>query len=151
MSMIDAQALLSDSQAVPSSANGTNTYDTGTPVRDVGAGSDLYLNVQVTEAFVGPGVTLSISLVAADDALLTSNVNTLAQSGTYAAASLIPGWQYSQVVPRNAARPRGQRYLGIKYVVAGGSFSAGKVTAWLGEPGVSDFATLYQKAAVPVV
>jgi hypothetical protein len=149
--LLDAQALFSDAQAVTATANSTNVYDLQVN-RDVGPGGGLLLVILVNVAATASGsATVTFSLVAADDAALTSNVTTLWTSTAIGKASLTVGTKVPGtpvVVPRVAGL--GQRYLGVIYTVATGPLTAGKFTAALTLQGQDDSAKFYPRAGYGV-
>jgi hypothetical protein len=124
--LFDTQALLSDTQAVTTTANSTNTYDAGV-ARDLLAGEGLFLVVQVTEAFTAGGAaTLTVALQT-DDNSSFSSATTLFTSPAIGLSSLTLGARPVQIrVPSGA-----ERYLRLSYTVGTGPMTAGKVTAGL--------------------
>lgn len=149
--LLDVQALLSDAQAITSTANSTNVYDCGV-ARDLGPGRDVYLTLIVNQAFTASGAgTLTIALVAADDTGLSTNATTLWTSPAIGKATLTAGYSLKVPVPRNSAFAKGQRYLGLTYTVATGPMTAGKITAALTDKSQDDSAILYPRAGYNVV
>lgn len=149
--ILDAQGVLSDAQAITTTANSTNVYDTGSPVRDAGTGKGFALTVQVTQAFTASGAgTLTIALIAADDTGLSTNPTTLWTTGAIPVATLAAGYKLVARVPPNRAFPKGQRYLGLTYAVATGPMTAGKITAALTNEQYDASGTLYPRAGYAV-
>lgn len=106
----------------------TNTIDLGT-ARDIGAGEDVMLRVEIGTAVSG-GTSLEIQAISADDAGLTSNVTVLGTTGAIAVASLTAGSRWV-VDPRPLIGSKGQRYLGARFVNVGAN-SAGTAFADFG-------------------
>lgn len=106
----------------------TNTVDL-LQARDVAEGEDLYLRVQVGTAFAGL-TALTIEIVQADDAALSTNVVSLGASGAIPVAQLTAGARFViDANPRLASK--GQRYLGARYTPTG-TGTAGTLFADLG-------------------
>ena len=133
----------SDAQAVTATAISTNVIDLFTT--NVGAGSNITPNtrldvgsgegvwfvvqvpVQITDA--GSDATLQIDLVTADDAALSTNAQTVYSTGVMPFATFSSAGTKLVAVrlPNFAYR----RYLGVKYTVASGPFTAGAIDAFL--------------------
>lgn len=127
--ILDRQNLFSNSQAITATANSTDVVDL-TARRGI-RNPDLPLEVviKVLEAFTASGAaTLTVALVTADDAALTTNADTLATTTAIGRASLVVGYE-----PAKWSIPTGRlrRYLGLTYTVATGPMTAGKITAGL--------------------
>lgn len=124
--IIDKQLLLSDAQAITSTADSTNSIDLAT-VTDISRGHPLRARVQVDTALTDSGsdATLTIDLVCSADSGL-GTPTTLFTTGAlaFAAASPAGAILMDVVIPRTSLR-----YLGIIYTVASGPFTAGNVTA----------------------
>ena len=102
--VFDSQALLSDLQAVTSTANSTNTYDAGV-ARDMVAGEPVWLVVQVTTAFAAEGAaTLTVSIVTASDAAFTSPSTIYTSPAIPVAALTLGARPVATQVPRPAER-----------------------------------------------
>ena len=99
--------------------------------RDLGGGRDVILSLLVTTAFT------------ADDTALTTNPVTL---WTSPGVAVVQGSRLVGGVPRSTVYALGQRYLGIVYTVATGPFTAGRMTASLGDKPVEDAGVLYARA-----
>jgi len=117
----------------------TNTVDL-LQNRDIGEGSELNMRVGVPTAFTGL-TALTIEIVVADDAALTTNLTVIGSSGAIPVASLIAGSRFAV-----GANPRigskGQRYLGVRYTPTG-TGTAGAVIAELGDTTVADGQKFY--------
>ena len=123
--IIDKLLRVSEDQAVTATAVSTDTIDLGT-ARDIGEGRDLFVVFTVTEAFAAL-TSLTFEVITSAAAALSSPT-VIAATGAVALANLGVGKQYIvQIPPRIASL--GQRYLGVRYTVAGNNATAGKVTA----------------------
>lgn len=102
-----------------------------TQARDIMEGNDfLKLRAQVGTAFTGL-TALTIEIIQADDAALTSNVTVVGSSGAIAVARLTAGARF--VVEGNARiGSTGQRYLGARYTPTG-TGTAGTLVAEFGD------------------
>lgn len=90
----------------------------------------------ITQAVTSAGAsTTDFQLISADDAALTSNVTVLQTTGAIGKASLVAGYQVRLALPPGIT----QRYLGLQYVVAVATQTAGKITAGI----VADRQTTY--------
>jgi hypothetical protein len=149
--ILDAQAVPSDAQAITVTANSTNVYDL-MAARDLGPGADVWLTLIVNTAFTASGsATLTIALVAADDAALSTNATTLWTTAAIGKATLVAGYKLAVEVPPNPVYPKGQRYLGIVYTVATGPMTAGKITAAFTNEQYDASGAFYPRAAYNVV
>ena len=106
----------------------TNTIDLSQN-RDIGEGAEINLRVGVPTAFAGL-TALTMEIIVADDAALTTNVTVIGSSGAIPVASLTAGSRF--VVGANPRiGSKGQRYLGARYTPTG-TGSAGALIAELG-------------------
>lgn len=141
---VDTQTELSDAQAVTSTAISANVLDlfsvlgggsssiTPNTRIDIGSGTgDLYLVVQTAVAVTDTGsdATLTLTLESADDAGLTTNAQVHYSTGALAFATYATaGTQFVAIrIPAGLYR----RYLGLRYTVASGPFTAGAFDAFL--------------------
>lgn len=131
MSLTDAQATFSSAQAVTATAVSTNTYDL-LQVRDLGPGSDIYIQVAVDVAATAAGAaTVTFQVISSASSALTSPT-ILVQTDAIGKAELTVGRRPIYLeIPSTvlAAQPIGQRYLGVQYTVATGPLTAGSFTA----------------------
>lgn len=122
--MLDAQLVLSDAQAVTTTANSTNVFDIGENKGVLGAGETIEFGVIVAEAFAGL-TDLTIQVVGSDNANLSSP-EIIDGSSAILLASLTAG---KRVFAGKVNLSEKHRYYGIKYVV-NGTATGGKVTAY---------------------
>lgn len=137
---VDSQLEFSNAQALTSTAISTNVVDlrpttsgqTLNLQQNDGAGEDVYLVVQTQTLITDSGsdATLAVTLESADDAGLTTNARVHASSGTLAFAS------YNTVGSKIMVLKLPQqidyrRYLGLRFTIASGPFTAGAVDAFL--------------------
>ena len=135
--------MISDGQAITVTAVGTNvirlngapaatpgfTTDTlgNTVDNDPGKAPEVDILITVTEAFVAAGAaTLTIALEADDDSAQGS-ATTLMTTPAIGKATLVPGYQVRIALPPGIAAA--DLHLGLRYTVATGPFTAGKITA----------------------
>ncbi len=138
--MLDKQNLISDQQAITVTAVGTNVVKLtgGTPAfttdtlgntmdNDPGKSPELDLLITVTEQFTAAGAaTLTVALEADDDPAQGS-ATTLATTAALGKAVLVPGKQITLPIPPGIAAA--DVHLGLRYTVATGPMTAGKITA----------------------
>lgn len=139
---VDTQLEFSDAQAVTATAISANVVDlfaakgsetvlTADTTIDIGQGPDVYLVVQTQTAITDTSsdATLTVTLESAADAGLTSGPVVHFSTGALAFAT------YSAAGTRIATicLPSGsyKRYLGVRYTVASGPFTAGAIDAFL--------------------
>ena len=122
----------------------TNTVDL-LQARDIGEGNDLLkLRWFVTTTFTGL-TALTIEIIQADDAALSTNVTVIGSSGAVAVAGLAAG-KRGEVEFNARIGSTGQRYLGVRYTPTG-TGTAGAIVAELGDQ-VQDFKTYTSGFAV---
>lgn len=134
---------LSAEQAITATAFSTNWVDMGSPIRDFGHGEPLYMVFQVTEAFAtGSGTPLLVvNLVLDVDTSSHTFLTLLGSSVQHVTADLFAGNKI--ILPINPLSDAQRvtiktfeglalpyRYFGASYVVSGGAFNAGKITAF---------------------
>lgn len=124
---LDKSLLCSNQQAITTTAVSTDAVDLGAAGREIGTGKPLFGVAHVTEAFTAAGAaTLTVDLIEADDAALTTNVDVLSSSGAIGKATLALGYKIALPVPPRS-NVGAQRYIGFRYTVATGPMTAGKV------------------------
>lgn len=123
----DDQLMFSDNQAITATANSTNVIDlTAAAPGILHAGEPLHIDARVTESFA-TATSVNVSVVTADNAALSSNPVTLAQTGAIAIATLVAGYE----IPLQFLQGTAKKYLGLVYTVAGSNATAGKISAGL--------------------
>lgn len=140
--MLDKQNLISDAQAITVTAVGTNvvklnggtpgfTTDTlgNTVDNDPGKSPELDMLITVTEAFAAAGAATLTFQLEADDDPAQGSATVLATTPAIPKATLVPGYQVRLALPPGIAAA--DVHLGMRYTVATGPFTAGKVTAGL--------------------
>ncbi|MDO8596415.1 MAG: hypothetical protein Q7R45_07310 [Sulfuricaulis sp.] len=143
MPLIDTQNLFSDAQAVTGNEISDNVIDllpqaqlgsSGhlNAIRDIGAGSPLYLFIVVTTTMDSTEETATLDVTLESDStpgLETSATVHWTSELVIAEATLVAGYWIAKGVPL----PPGnyERYLGLRYNPATADFTTGKITAWL--------------------
>lgn len=134
--MIFSRALqFSDGQAITATAASTNLIDLGATgtvygaaapmVRDIGPGNEVELFVGVTQTFNNlTSLTISIET---DDNAGFSSATTVWTSPAYTLAQLATGAKY--LLPDAFPVGTNERYVRLKYTVAGTAPTLGKITA----------------------
>lgn len=134
--ILNKNLTLSDRQAITATAISENVIqwpamgvapnETGSIQRNLGAGTEIPMLIQVTEDF-NTLTTLTIDIVTADNAALTTNAEVLSSSGAIPLASLKAGFRpsFTRVLPDGKMKD----YFGMKYTVAGTNPTTGKITA----------------------
>lgn len=128
MAILDNQTLLSDRQAITATVASTNTIDLS-PIsaglrRDIGAGSNVPLLIQVVEQF--NNLTSLTVTVETDDNSAFSSPKTVMSSGAIPLASLVAGYQFNI---DNFPRGTNERFVQLRYTVAGTAPTLGRITA----------------------
>lgn len=127
--LVDKELLLDDELDIGgglTSQVSTNTIDLGI-AKNIAAGRPLYLVVAVDETFVG-GTSVMFTIVTDTVAALSSPTHH-AQTIAVLTADLTEGRE-PIVLPVGQIDSDRERYLGVYYTISG-TFSAGKVTAFL--------------------
>lgn len=127
--ILDRQTLFSDRQLVTATAGSVDQIDlaprgTGI-VRDVGAGNNLPVLIQVVETFNNL-TSLTVSIQVDEDSAFGSP-KTVAVSPAIPLASLVAGYSFPMLdyIPRGSD----ERYLRLLYTVAGTAPTTGRITA----------------------
>jgi hypothetical protein len=133
--ILDSTLLFSDAQAITATAASTNIVDlgaTGTPygalgalIRDVGRGTPVEILVTVTTTFATL-TSLTVSIETDDNSGFSSAAIALTGNAV-PVATLVAGYQFR--VPTVLPHGTNERYLRLKYTVAGSNATAGAVTA----------------------
>lgn len=133
--IMDRTLLFSDGQAITATAASTNLVDLGATgtifgysaaqVRDIGLGQEVELFVGVTQTFNNL-TTLTISVETDDNAAFAS-ANTVYTSPAYVLTDLAVGKRY--LLPDAIPAGTNERYVRLKYTVAGTAPTLGKITA----------------------
>ncbi|EAM8673217.1 hypothetical protein EI460_17480 [Salmonella enterica subsp. enterica] len=119
--LFDQQNIFSDNQTITNSAVSDNTIDTGTS-KDIGAGADIPVLIQVTETFNNL-TSLAVSIQAASSSSFNDGIDVA--TITIPKASLVQGYKASVItLPMHM-----KQYIRIHYVVTGTSPTTGKITA----------------------
>lgn len=130
--ILDAHNEFSNGQAVTATAISTNVIDTGTdqnPVKDLGGPEPIWLVLQVDTSFAAAdAATLTATLESAENEALSTNAAVHFTTGALALAALTAGTTLAVV-----ALPTGdyRKYLGLRYTVGTGPFTAGAISAFL--------------------
>lgn len=131
--ILDGLLQLSSAQAVTATAVSTNTIDLGVN-RDIGVGEDLYAVFGVDAAATAAGAaTVTFQIISSASAALTSPT-VLTSSDAIPKTDLTVGRRPISLCLNAAAllaQEKGQRYLGVQYVVGTGPLTAGSFTCYL--------------------
>lgn len=133
--IFDRTLLFSDEQAITATAASTNIVDLGATgtiygyssamVRELGYGNDANIYVGVTESFNNlTSLTISIET---DDNSSFSSATTVWTSPAYTLAQLAVRAKY--LLPDELPAGVNERYVRLKYTVAGTAPTTGKITA----------------------
>lgn len=133
--IMDRTLLFSDRQAITATATSTNLVDLGATgtvygasapmVRDIGNGSAIPLHCGVTESFNNlTSLTISIEV---DDNAAFSSATTVFTSPAYTLAQLAAG--KTQLLPDTLPIGVNERYVRLRYTVAGVAPTLGRITA----------------------
>jgi hypothetical protein len=94
----------------------TNTIDL-LQNREIGVGQDIYARPLVGTAFTGL-TALTVEVIQADDAALSTNVKVIGSSGAIPVASLVAGARFA-VQCNPSIGSKGQEFLGLRYTPTG--------------------------------
>ncbi len=138
--IIDNTLKLAEAQAITATAisqnviefplNDTVPYEAAPFARQLGAGNELPILVQVVQAF-NTLTSLTVTLESADDAALSSGAVVHATSGAIPLASLVAGYRFptlGRIFPEGTIK----RYLGLRFTVTGTNPTLGQITASIG-------------------
>ena len=141
--ILDTYTQFADNQSVAQAAGTYNlgdVIDTGAVVRDIGMGQPLYLVITVDTEIITGGSAGTIQFQLVSDAVTTPDTSTASKhlispayvtDGTDANDAEL---KQGQTVWQVALPPEGQqyeRYLGVQYIVATTTTTAGNVSAYL--------------------
>lgn len=127
MAILDKFLQYSDKQAITATAVSTNVVDAGATKnvaigRDLGAGTPLYLFINVSQTFTAAGAaTLTATLQDSADNATFADVASL---GPFSLAQLVAGKGFNVGLPIPT-----RRYTRVNYTVATGPMTAGIVSA----------------------
>jgi len=122
--ILDKQMILSEGQAVTSTAVSTNSIDFGAANLDPGQGNPIYLEVWLDTAFDTSADTLTITLQ--EGATVGALADTLTiMPATATSALLTPGLLVKISLPEGLLR-----HIGLNYTVSSG-LTSGKLNAFL--------------------
>ncbi|CAN7428876.1 hypothetical protein LJR034_002636 [Caballeronia sp. LjRoot34] len=146
--ILDQQSMFCDNQAVTVTAVSQNVLDmfpiiTPNSKAQQGAGQDATLFVRAASAFTGAGASLVITLESGDNADLTGNNTVHYTTAAIPVASLVAG---ARLIATRLPFGYFRRYIGLRFTVAGGPFTAGTVSGFLLEDlqtvnGTTDYAS----------
>ncbi|MEL6411297.1 MAG: Bbp16 family capsid cement protein [Pseudomonadota bacterium] len=132
--ILDKTLTLAENQAITATAISENVInwpdvdvvplETGAIHRNLGAGEEVPVLMQVTEDFAGL-TSLTIELVTAQNAALTTGDVVLYTTPAIAVADLVAGYRTSM---RWLPDTRMLRYFGARFTVGGANATAGRVT-----------------------
>ena len=133
--ILDARTEIADAVALSTSATGRalvgSQIDLGTVTRDIGAGSQLYVVIQVDTAVTSGGAaTVDFELVSdAQVAIAVDGTATVhAATGAIAKATLVAGHDVVIALPMGGTY---ERFLGVVQNVGTAALTAGKVNVFL--------------------
>lgn len=126
--ILDNQTLLSNRQLITATAGSTDQIDLSPRgagiVRDIGAGSNVPMFIQVVETFNNL-TSLTVSLQVDEDSAFGSP-KTVAITAAIPLASLVAGYKFLlDYVPRGTD----ERYMRLLYTIAGTAPTLGRITA----------------------
>lgn len=125
--LIDRQNRFSNAQAITATAGSTDIIDLGGAGRNIGVGEEMYLVVIVTTAFTDASSDSTVAVtLETDDNDTMSTPTTILTLGTFAALSAAG----TRLVVRLPVATY-ERYIGVRYTVAGGNLTTGAISAFL--------------------
>lgn len=126
--ILDGQLQFSDNQSVTVTAVSTNSVDLGPFTNNlnvaIGTGEVLYVFINNPAALVGAGATVTVTLETDDNSAFSSPtvVQTLGTFGALAVAGTV-------IVARLAAVVNFERFIQLRYTVAGGTLASSQFDA----------------------
>ena len=134
--LMDSKSVISDAQAVVTTVIGTNVIDLEVAGRDVFRGKPLYGVIQVQTTFVSTtskASTMSFQWEADSATGLSATPTVLYKSpAAVAKTALVAGYRLVVPLPMDVLAAT-DRYVGVRYTVATGPFTAGKFDAFVVE------------------
>lgn len=125
MAYMDQNLVMSDAQAVTSTAVSTKSLDTTTALRNIGSGEPLEVIVGVGTTFTAGGAaTMTIAL---QDSADNSTFADVLVGPAIAVATMVAGYEAFRI--RIPATTR--RYIALNYTVATGPMTAGALSAFV--------------------
>jgi hypothetical protein len=122
----DNDLLVAKAQAITAAALSDKSIDLGAAIQP-GVGEPLHPFMRVTsDADLDPTTSLTVEVIGADDAGLSSNVVTLCSKSILKAALVKNSIHYLPPVGLGSAA---KQYMGMKFTPVGGNATQGKVTA----------------------
>ena len=129
---VDKELLLSDSQDLAQTADtyySTNAINLSGVVGDVGSGTPLYMNIVVDTAFTSSGsATVVFTIIDEEDSTLDGSSVVILQTRAIAYTLLTEGKTICIPLPAGLIT---QQYIGMSYVIAGATTTAGKVSSFI--------------------
>ncbi len=124
--MTDKELLASEKQAITATAVSTDSI-LMQGLTGLSRSRNLRVFAQVETALTGGAATgLTVEMIQADNAALTTNVESLGSTGVIAAGATLGVGRRLVDQPMPAVT---KPYFGFRYTAAGGSFGAGAITA----------------------
>jgi hypothetical protein len=133
--ILDAFNEFSDAQAVTSTAISTNVIDLGSTntTRDIGAGQVVYLIVTTQTAITDTSSDATLTVTLESDTAAALNVANVIHFTTGALSFATYSAAGSVIAAIALPIANYKRYLGLRYTVASGPFTAGAIDAFLTE------------------
>jgi len=128
--MLDAKLILSDDQAITTSADSTNVIDLGAYEEALGEEENLRLKIVVSEDFdsAAEDGTLKIQCLHSNESESKDPPELWSESTTFPENVLVAGYTIMDI----GLPTYHQRYMSVYYIVAGsGNFTSGKVNAYI--------------------
>lgn len=135
---IDSQELFSDAQAVTATAISTNVFDlnpdAGTlaaSLQDIGIGEEVYLVVMTVTTITDSGSDATLTVTLESDTAVGLASSPVVHISTGALAFATYATAGTVIFQGKLPVADYKRYLGVRYTVASGPFTAGAITAFL--------------------
>jgi len=124
-----AQSSVLSTYSVDLGAVGTVPGLGGSPLADLMRGNRPRVVAQIIEAVVGTSSTITVEVVCAENAALTTNLRVLDTSLAIAEATLVAGYQFH--IDLTTKLTAAERYIGLRYTIGTATTTAGTIDAWL--------------------